>query len=154
MITAKDIMSTDLITVKKDTDIKTLSNLFIDKKINSVPVVDDEGKLIGIVSETDLVYQDASLHIPTVFSIFDSIFYLQSSKHFKEDLNKITGSKVKDIMTNKVLSIKENESIYDIASIITEKKFYSIPVVDDNNKLKGIVSRFDIIKSMTDKNIK
>ena len=154
MITAKDIMSTDLITVKKDTDIKTLSNLFIDKKINSVPVVDDEGKLIGIVSETDLVYQDASLHIPTVFSIFDSIFYLQSSKHFKEDLNKITGSKVKDIMTNKVLSIKENESIYDIASIITEKKFYSIPVVDDNDKLKGIVSRFDIIKSMTDENKK
>ncbi len=154
MITAKDIMSTDLVTVKEDTDIKTLSKIFIEKKINSVPVVDDEGKLIGIVSETDLVYQDASLHIPTVFSIFDSIFYLQSSKHFKEDLNKITASKVKDIMTKKVLSIKENESIYDIASIITEKKFYSIPVVDDNDKLKGIVSRFDIIKSMTDENKK
>jgi CBS domain-containing protein len=152
MITAKDIMSTDLITVHKDTDIKTLSKIFIDKKINSVPVVDDEGKLIGIVSETDLVYQDASLHIPTVFSIFDSIFYLQSSKHFKEDLNKITASKVGDIMTGKVLSVKENESIYNIASIITEKKFYSIPVVGNNNELKGIVSRFDIIKSMMDDN--
>ncbi len=154
MIKAKDIMSTDLITVNKDTDIGILSKIFIDKKINSLPVVDHEGKLIGIVSETDLVYQDASLHIPTVFTIFDSIFYLQSSKHFKDDLKKITSSKVKDIMTDKVISIKEDDSIYDIATIITEKKFYSIPVVDDNNKLKGIVSRFDIIKSMTDENKK
>ena len=88
MIKAKDIMSTDLITVNKDTDIGILSKIFIDKKINSLPVVDHEGKLIGIVSETDLVYQDASLHIPTVFTIFDSIFYLQSSKHFKDDLKK------------------------------------------------------------------
>ena len=154
MIKAKDIMSTDLITVNQDTDIKTLSKIFIDKKINSVPVVDDEGKLMGIVSETDIVYQDASLHIPTVFTIFDSIFYLQSSKHFKDDLKKITGSKVKDIVTDKVVSVKEDDSIYDIATIITEKKFYSIPVVDDNNKLQGIVSRFDIIKSMMSGNQK
>ncbi|MHB1680547.1 MAG: CBS domain-containing protein [bacterium] len=154
MIKAKDIMSTNLITVNKDTDIKILSKIFIDKKINSVPVVDDEGKLMGIVSETDIVYQDASLHIPTVFTIFDSIFYLQSSKHFKDDLKKITASKVKDIMTDKVISVKEDDSIYDIATIITEKKFYSIPVVDDDNKLKGIVSRFDIIKSMMSGNQK
>jgi CBS domain-containing protein len=154
MIKAKDIMSTDLITVSKDTDIKILSKIFIDKKINSVPVVDDEGKLMGIVSETDIVYQDASLHIPTVFTIFDSIFYLQSSKHFKDDLKKITASKIKDIMTDKVFSVKEDDSIYDIATIITEKKFYSIPVVDDNNYLKGIVSRFDIIKSMMSGNKK
>jgi CBS-domain-containing membrane protein len=148
MLEVKDIMTTNIITVNEDDDIKKIAEIFIDKKINAIPVIDSNGTLQGIVSETDLVYQDASLHIPTVFTIFDSIFYLESSKHFKEDLKKITATKVKDIMNKNITSVKEDDSIEKVATIITDKKFYSIPVVDENNHIKGIVSRYDIIKTM------
>lgn len=150
MLKAKDVMTAKVVAVNEDDDINKLAKIFIDKKINAVPVVESGGKLKGIVSETDLVYQDANLHIPTVFTIFDSIFYLESSKHFKEDIKKITATKVKDIMNKNVISVNEDEPIDNIATIMTDKKIYSVPVVDKDMKIKGIISRYDIIKSMFD----
>lgn len=150
MLKAKDVMTTKVITVNEDDDVSKIAKIFMDKKINAVPVAGPDGKLKGIVSETDLVYQDANLHIPTVFTIFDSIFYLASSKHFKEDIKKITATKVKDIMNKNVISVNEDEPIDNIATIMTDKKIYSVPVVDKDTKIKGIVSRYDIIRSMFD----
>lgn len=71
MMKAKEIMTTDVITVRPDTTVKDLAKLFAERHISSVPVVDNEGLLVGIVSESDLIEQDKNLHIPTVVSIFD-----------------------------------------------------------------------------------
>lgn len=151
MLKAKDIMARKVIVANEDDEIKKAADIFLKYKINAIPVVDENKKLKGIVSETDLVYQDANLHIPTMFTIFDSIFYLGGSKHFKEDVNKITATKIKDIMNKDVFFIKEDENIFNIATAIADKKFYSIPVVNDDMDVIGIVSRYDIIKSMSSK---
>lgn len=149
MLKAKDIMSKDIIFVKGGDDIKKVSDIFLKHKINAVPVLDEDKKLEGIVSETDLVYQDSNLHIPTVFTIFDSIFYLGSSKHFKEDVSKITATKVKDIMNKDVFSVGPEEDVFNIATVMYKKKYYSIPVIDENKKIIGMITRYDIIKSMS-----
>jgi CBS-domain-containing membrane protein len=154
MITAGDIMTKDVIVLNDEDDIKKASDIFLKYKINAIPVVNSDKKLCGIVSETDLVYQESNLHIPTLFTIFDSIFYLGSSKHFKEDVNKITATKIKDIMNKDVFYAKETEDIYDIATVMTDKKFYSIPIVNEGKEIVGVVSRYDIIKAMSQSNAK
>ena len=154
MITAGDIMTKNVIVLNEEDDIKKASDIFLKYKINAIPVVNSDKKLCGIVSETDLVYQESNLHIPTLFTIFDSIFYLGSSKHFKEDVNKITATKIKDIMNKDVFYAKKTEDIYDIATVMTDKKFYSIPIVNEGKEIVGVVSRYDIIKAMSQSNAK
>ena len=97
MLTAADVMTRDVITVKKETTIRELAELFARHRISMAPVVDDSGAMIGIVTETDLVEQDKSLHIPTVISLFDWVIYLESDKKFEKELNKMTGQTVADI---------------------------------------------------------
>jgi len=80
MLNASDIMTTDVITVKKETNLKDLARLLYRNHINGVPVVDDDGLLIGIICESDLIRKDKKLHIPTVVAIFDWVLYLESPK--------------------------------------------------------------------------
>ncbi len=149
MLKAKDIMTKNVIVVGEEDEIKKAADIFLKYKINAIPVIGGNKKLTGIVSETDLVYQDVNLHIPTVFTIFDSIFYLGGSKHFKEDVQKITATKIKDIMNKNVFFVEEDEDIHNIATVMADKKFYSIPVVNKSMEIIGVISRYDIIKSMS-----
>ncbi|MHB1696884.1 MAG: CBS domain-containing protein [bacterium] len=149
MTSASDIMTKGVIVLNEEDEIKKASDIFLKNKINAIPIINSDNKLSGIVSETDLVYQESNLHIPTVFTIFDSIFYLESSKHFKEDVDKITATKIKDIMNKDVFYVKGDEDIYSLATVMADKKFYSIPVVNDSMEIIGVVSRYDIIKAMS-----
>src|SRR4029079_2871900 len=99
------LMTKEVITVGLQTTIKDLALLFNEKHISSVPVVDDAGSLIGIVSESDLVEQDKNLHIPTVVSIFDWVIYLESDKRFEKELQKMTAQTVGEIYTQEVFTV-------------------------------------------------
>lgn len=149
MIMAKDIMTKKVIFLNEGDEIKKAADTFLKYKVNAIPIINADKKLSGIVSETDLVYQESNLHIPTLFTIFDSIFYLGSSKHFKEDVNKITATKIKDIMNKDVFYAMETDDIYTLASAMADKKYYSIPIVNSDLEIIGIVSRYDIIKAMS-----
>ena len=80
MRTAKEIMTKEVITVKKDLSIKELSRRFVEKKVNGMPVVENEGRLIGVVTQNDLVEQSKNLHIPTVIALFDAVLFLEREK--------------------------------------------------------------------------
>lgn len=147
MLTAADVMTSDVITVKKETTIRELAELFARNRISSAPVVDDGGKMIGIVTETDLIEQDKSLHIPTVVTIFDWVIYLESDKKFEKELKKMTGQTVGDIYTDKVVQVSPSTPVSDVADIISSRRINSIPVVD-GDRLVGIVARIDLIRTM------
>ena len=148
MLTVADLMTTDVITVRKETPIRELADLFTKHRIGSIPVVDDEGNLKGIVTETDLVEQDKSLHIPTVISIFDWVIYLESEKKFERELKKITGQTVGDIFTGTVDTASPSDVVSRAADFMAEKRVNAVPVVD-GSRLVGIISRIDLIRSMT-----
>ena len=78
MLTAGDIMTKKIHTVHQDTEITALAKKFVEYNVNAMPVVDDRGALVGMVTQTDLVEQDKPLHIPTVISLFDWVIYLES----------------------------------------------------------------------------
>ena len=147
MKTAKDIMTADVITVKLDTPISEVAQTFHEKGISGAPVLDDGGNLIGIITESDLIEQNKKLHIPTVVALFDAVIYLESLKHFEKELKKMSGTKVGDVYTSKVVSVETGTQINEIASIMSEKQFHTIPVLEEG-RLAGIVGKDDIIKTM------
>ena len=146
MLTAKDIMTKNVITVKPDTSIEELASLLVENRISGAPVVDDAGNLYGIVTENDLISRDKRLHIPTVVSFLDAAIYLESSKKFEREVKRLTATKVGEICTRKVVTVAEDASITDIATIMAEKKVYLLPVVR-SGKVLGIVGKRDIVKA-------
>lgn len=147
MLTAKDIMTTQIYTVSAETEVDELARLFARHNVNAMPVVDSEGRLEGVVTETDLVEQDKPLHIPTVISIFDWVFYLESEKSFRDEVKKITARKVGVICAREVPTCAPDTPIADIAGLMVDRAVHLIPVVDQG-KLVGVVARLDIIRSM------
>jgi CBS domain-containing protein len=147
MLTVGEIMTKEVITVEKTTTIRELAALITKHRIGSAPVVDDQGNLIGIVTESDLIEQDKSLHIPTVISLFDWVIYLESDKKFEKELKKVTGQTVADIYTEQVETVTPTTPVNEVADLMSRKKIHTLPVVA-GNKLVGIVSRIDLIKTM------
>ncbi len=147
MITAKDIMTRQVITVSPETSIEELAKILIENRISGAPVVDKEGNLIGIVTENDLINQNKRLHIPTVIRLFDAMIMLERPKKIEEEIKRLTATKVWDICTKQVITINEDTSLQDIATIMSEKKVHLLPVMRDN-KLVGIIGKADLIKAM------
>jgi len=147
MLKVKDIMTKDVVTVTAGTTVMELARIFAERHLSSLPVIDQGGELIGIVTETDLVEQDKNLHIPTVISIFDWVIYLESDKKFEKELKKMTGRTVGDIYSDNVVTVSPDTSIADVADLLSSRKINALPVVE-GKRLVGIVSRIDLIRSM------
>lgn len=142
----KDIMTKKVFSVQPEDSIEDVVKLLVEHNISGVPVVDDENKVVGIITEGDLIYRSKKLQIPSYFTILDSYIFLEDPSTVKDQIKKMIGYKVKDVMTEKVIVAKEDDSIEEVATIITNKNVNRLPVVKDN-KLVGIISRRDIIKA-------
>ena len=145
---AKDIMTKKVITINQDASIEELSDLLLDNKISGVPVADNDGKIVGIATEGDIIVKDTNLHFPRYFKLLDSIIYLESLTKFKNSLKKHLATKVSEIMTSDIVSCIAETSVDDVASMMVENKINRIPVLSADKKLEGIITRADIIKSM------
>ena len=143
---AKDIMTAEVVFVKKDDLVEDVIKILMERNISGVPVVDEENCVIGIVTEGDLIYRSKKLKIPTFFSILDGYVFLESTKTIEKQLRKMVGYRVEDIMTAEVMTVEENATVEEVATIMTKKKINRVPVVN-NKKLVGIISRRDIIMS-------
>ena len=144
----KDIMTKEVITVKPEMTIEELARLFTKHDISGAPVVDEAGGLIGIVTENDLIKMEQRLHIPTIITIFDAVIYLGSSKKFEDDLKRMAATKVSDIYKRDVVTITENATIEEVATIMCEKDIHHLPVVK-KGKLMGIVGKKDVVRAIS-----
>ena len=144
---AKDIMTTDVVTVSKDITIEELARLFTRHDISGAPVIDQTGAIIGIVTENDLIKMEQRLHIPTVISIFDAVIYLGSSKKFEDDIKRMAATKVEDIYRKEVVTLEDNATLEDIATIMCDKNIHHIPIIK-KGKLIGMIGKKDIVKAI------
>lgn len=147
MLKAKEIMTTKVLTVQEDTGVEELARLFDERGVNAMPVLDQSGRLVGIVTQTDLVEQDKPLHIPTVISLFDWVIYLESEKNFQEQVDKITARTVGSLCTREVVTCTPETPVSEIAELMVEHKAHLIPVLEGES-LVGVVARLDVIRSM------
>ena len=147
MQTAADIMTKDVVTVKRETTVRELAEIFETRNFGSLPVVDDEDNLIGIVTASDLMEQGRSLHIPTVISLFDWVIPLQGERALERELQKMTAQTVGEIISPDVVTVSPSDPVSTIADIMSDRKLHALPVVS-NGKVVGMVARIDIIRSI------
>jgi len=147
MLTAKDIMSKNVITVGKQTSVSELAEILWKNRISGVPVLDENGDVISVVTESDLIDQTKKIHIPTMISILDSVIFLESSKKTEKEIKKMAGNTVQDICSMKLVSVSEDTGLDEIATIMAEKSVHTLPVIKDG-KLVGVIGKSDIIRSM------
>ncbi|MFC1580792.1 CBS domain-containing protein [Thermodesulfobacteriota bacterium] len=147
MLTAKDIMTKDPITVSPDAEITHAAKLLLEESVNGLPVVDREGKLVGIICQSDLIAQQKGLPIPSIFTLLDGFIPLASTKHFEKAVQKISAITVEDAMTPNPVAVTPDAGIEELAGLIVDKKFHTLPVVKAGN-LVGVVGKEDILKTL------
>jgi CBS domain-containing protein len=151
----KDVMNKDVIICAQDDSLGQLADLFKKNHISGIPVV-DKGKVVGLVSETDLIklfktpeYSN-DLWLPSPFEIIEipirNLVKLEETKKFLENMKL---RPVKDIMTKKVHAISPEEDLEDASSMMVKYDVNRLPVIE-NGKLVGIVARSDIIKGLSE----
>ena len=147
MLKAKDIMTKVVITVPPDMGIAQAARILLEKGINGVPVMDGE-EMVGILCQSDLIAQQKKLPIPSFFTLLDGFIPLKSTKHFEKALQKMAATTVADAMTPDPIAVDPEASVEEIASLMVDKNFHTIPVVDQGT-LVGIIGKQDILKSLT-----
>jgi len=150
MLTAKDIMTKQVITVGMKTSVSELADILWKNRISGVPVLDDSGNVVSVVTESDLIDQTKKIHIPTMISILDSVIFLESSKKTEKEIKKMAGNTVQDICSMELVSVSEDTGLDEIATIMAEKKTHTLPVIQDGS-LVGVIGKSDIIRSMATK---
>jgi CBS domain-containing protein len=142
-----DIMTHEVVFVRPDTPVSEVAELLVKHNISGVPVVDNT-KIMGVVTEEDLIMRDTIIDAPHVLSIFDSVFYLGSRKHFDEEMHKILATEAGELMRGKAVVISAEASVQELATLMVKKEVNPVPVVDADGLLCGIVSRSDLVKLM------
>ena len=144
---AKDIMTKDVITVRPEDEVEKVAQLLLENKISGIPVVDENHKVIGMITEKDLMVKATELKVPFYLTLFDSIIFLENPIRLKNDLKKYTASQVKDAMTQKVHWVAEDTPVSEIAEMMQKENVNRVPVLR-HGKIIGIVTRNDILKSL------
>ncbi len=106
MLTARDIMTKEVVTVTPQTGVRELAALLLDRKISGAPVVDEAGKVLGVVTESDLVFLNKKVHLPTAVAILDAFVFLESPGKMEQELKKMAGTKVGDICSQRLISVR------------------------------------------------
>ncbi|HEB62299.1 MAG TPA: CBS domain-containing protein [Bacteroidetes bacterium] len=142
-----DVMTRDVIAVSESDKISDIAQLLTTKKIHGVPVIDNENRVVGIITETDFFTKGGdSLYIPSFIDLMrkNKLFRVASLKR-KMQLKKILKADAKDIMSRGCITISPEADLNELLEILKRKGLHTVPVVDDDGVLKGIITLADII---------
>jgi CBS domain-containing protein len=142
---AKDIMTERVLTVAPDTPVAHVARLLREKHISGVPVVNQQGRVVGIVTEIDLIKRHARVHMPIYLPFLDSPIFLEDPRRYQEDVRRVLGTTAEEIMTRKVRTASPDTSVEDLATMMVEDRANPIPILDEEGVLVGIVSHTDIV---------
>ena len=146
--TVAEVMTAEPTTVSPQTSLQEAIQILAEKKISGLPVVDESGKLLGIISETDLTWQATGVDAPPYVMFLDSVIYLQNPAKHNQEVHKALGQTVKEAMSDRPVTIRGDKLVREAARIMHEKNLRRLPVVDNQSKLIGIITQGDVIKMM------
>lgn len=146
MIRARDIMTKDPVTVSPEMEIVQAAGILLERSINGVPVV-ERGKLVGILCQSDLISQQKRFPVPSVFTILDGFIPLSSGKDIEKTVRKMAAAVVRDAMTADPVTVNPDTEIEEIAGLMIDKNFHTIPVVEKGS-LIGVIGKEDVLKTL------
>lgn len=141
-------MSRNPITVKPETPLQEVVQILATRRISGLPVVDQSDKLIGVVSETDLMWQETGATPPAYIMILDSVIYLENPARYERDLHKALGQTVGEVMSRDPVTTSPDQLLQDAARLMHERSIHRLPVLDPNGHVVGVLTRGDIVRAM------
>jgi len=142
----QNFMTANPVTVKPLDSVETVLKLLEEQHISGLPVVNDNNEVVGVVSETDLLFKERPIRMPLYLTFLGSVIYLESLDKFEQQLKKSLGMLVQDVMTPEPINISVDAPISEAASLMLDKQVNRLPVVDQDNKLIGILTRSDLMR--------
>lgn len=146
--TVADIMTPNPISVTPKTPLKEAITILAEKKISGLLVVDEQGKLTGMISESDLMWQETGVETPPYIMLLDSVIYLQNLSRYEKEIHKALGQTVEDVMSDRPITVQSHQSVREAARLMQDKKIRRLPVVDREGKIIGIITQGDIVRMM------
>jgi CBS domain-containing protein len=146
----RDIMTTEVVTVRRDTPVNDIARLMSESDISGIPVVDEARHVVGIVTELDMIVRNTRLEMPAFIQILDGRIPLETPGHYQKRLRHILGTQAADIMTEQVVTVGPDAEVQDLAGLMVKRRLNPVPVVE-HDVLVGIVSRADLVRMMAHK---
>ena len=148
MIRARDIMTQEVLTVSPDTGIGEATRLLLERRINGAPVVDDTGRLVGILCQSDLIAQQKECPLPSLFTLLDAMIPLRSLKEIEKQVQKIAATSVAQAMTPDPVTVDPDTPVEELAKLMVDNKFHTLPVLE-NGKLVGVIGKEDVLRTLS-----
>jgi CBS domain-containing protein len=143
----QEIMTRDVATVRPDTTVDEIARTMVRRGISGLPVVTPAGRIVGMVTELDLIARNARLDAPAFFRILDGWVALESPEHFQARLRHMLGTTAREVMSAMVVSVPPELELEGLVELMERQRVNPVPVVD-GGRLVGIVSRTDIVRTM------
>ena len=146
---ARDIMTPDPVAVTEATGVQEVAQILLDSQHHGVPVVDSDNRLVGVVTDADLVDSTKRIHLPTMITILDTLIPIAGFKQYSEDMRKATATTAGDLCTRGVDYVLPDAEVGDVATLLGEHHIHLVPVVDADEKLLGVITNTDIIRVLS-----
>lgn len=141
-------MTRDVVTLSPETGITEAARLLLETGFNGMPVVDERGRVVGILCQSDLIIQQKKVPIPSVFTLLDSLIPLKPAWEVDKAVQRIAATTVRDAMTRDPVTVRPETEIEELAALMVDKNYHTIPVVDQYGKLVGIVGKEDMLRTL------
>lgn len=146
--TVADLMTREPLTARPEMSLKEVIKILADRRISGLPVVDEHDLLIGIISETDLMWRETGVTPPAYIMVLDSVIYLENPSRYEQELHKALGQTVGEVMSRDPVSIAPEKSVQEAAKLLHDRHIHRLPVLDTAGKVIGILTRGDIVRAM------
>ncbi len=141
----REIMQTEIPTVSPDDSVATVANLLVASGMVGVPVVEND-RMIGIITDSDIIAREADVDAPTVVPFLDAIFVADAGRSFKDEVRHALAVNARQLMTSPVISIRESATLEQIATLMVDRRVNPVPVLDSDDNLVGIIQRSDLVR--------
>lgn len=143
----RDVMSADVVAISADEPVATAADRMAELDVSALPVVDGDGRLVGLLRDDDLIVSEARVHAPRFLNILGAtIPFPGEMKHLEAELHKVAGATAGELMQREPATTSPDASLEDVATLMHETGVRHIPVVDDKRHVIGVVTRGDIVR--------
>lgn len=142
---ASDVMDRDVLIVSPDTQVRELAARLLGEKRDGACVVDG-GKLVGVVTEMDLIFQEQPVHLPSFFVFFDAVIPLERPSHVQHELDKLLGAQVRDIMSTDLITVASTAALEEVAATMVRRHTGFVPVLE-GGAVVGVVTKRAVLKA-------
>lgn len=143
-------MTREVVSVRPETSVLEAHDAIAKHNFDGVPVVDAENKLVGILTEYDLLVKGSSLHLPTFQKILGELqVYRRDRSRFRAEVEELTKLTVRDVMNTEPLTLPETATFEEVVAAFREHhRVNPIPVIDSDRRVVGVVSRYDVLRPL------